>query len=848
MKPFSHHRRAPARPAGSLPRRAARKRTTSLRVGVVLGLIVVVGALGALAPVASADSLPDFSSPGEAWNVLPPGESGSLSPGPGSVDQIPLYDGLTPLFDQVTDADLPTYFKPSIFGLGSQTPASVEQPPARPGLHIDRDSKGVAHVFGTTRGEVMYGAGWVTVEDRAPLMELLRGPGRLAAVDAPGIDPFQIALSLRQFAPSAQTEAFLAQQISLLESQGPAGRQVVQDIDDYLQGINDARSLAGVPGPPWTRNDVVAVGALIGARFGKGGGDEARRAQFLSALQQRLGDGAGRRVFNDLREQNDPESPVSVPGKFKLASDEGAGNAVIDAGSLGAAAAAAAAAAQSAQRSASNALLLGEGLSQNGHPLLVAGPQVGYLYPQALYEADLHGGGIDARGATFPGSGPYVQLGRGQDFSWSATSSGTDIVDQYVETLCDGDTSYVFNGECVAMTPFDAGTLGPGPGPPAGPVSFNQTVHGPVSGYARSNGQRVAISNKRSTRGRELMSALGFADLNSNAVHDPASFIAAMSRVELTFNWFYLDNHNIAMFSSGRVPVRADGVDLGLPTVGTGTAEWQGFVPTSKHPQAVNPSGSAIINWNNQPAAGWTAADDEWAYGSVHRVELLQDAVARRGTHSLGSLVAAMNRAATQDIRNAQDLPAIEAVLQTGPAPSSREQQMLALLEQWRAAGSSRLDRDLDGTIDAPGAAIMDAAWPRIADAVMGPVLGPQLADLSSLIARDNKANSQGSSYGSGWYGYVDKDLRRLVGQRVRGGFRTRFCGAGELTACRSALWQALKEAGAALAAAQGTSDPTQWRSAATAERISFLPSFPITMRWTNRPTFQQAISYSGHR
>src|SRR6266536_1836019 len=106
------------------------------------------------------------------------------------------------------------------FRRGSETPSSVEQPPARPGLRVDRDSKGVAHVFGNTRGDVMYGAGWVTVEDRAPLMELLRGPGRLAAVDAPGIDPFQIALSLRQFTPSAQTEAFLAQQISLLQSQG----------------------------------------------------------------------------------------------------------------------------------------------------------------------------------------------------------------------------------------------------------------------------------------------------------------------------------------------------------------------------------------------------------------------------------------------------------------------------------------------------------------------------------------------------------------------------------------------------------------------------------------------------
>jgi len=782
--------------------------------------------------------------------VLPPGESGSSSPGPHSVDQLPLYDGLTPRFDQVTDGDLPTYFKPNSFGLGSETPASVEQPPARPGLRIDRDSKGVAHVFGTTRGEVMYGAGWVTVEDRAALMELLRGPGRLAAVDAPGIDPVQVALSLRQFIPSAQTEAFLAQQTALLQAQGPAGQQVVQDLDDYLQGINDARSLAGVPGPAWNRNDVVAVAALVGAQFGKGGGDEARRAQFLSALQQRLGDGAGRKVFDDLREQNDPETPVSVPGKFKLVSGEGAGNAVIDAGSLSTSAAQAAATAQAAQHSASNALLLGASRSSNGHPLFVAGPQVGYLYPQALYEADLHGGGVDARGATFPGSGPWVQLGRGPDFSWSGTAAGTDIVDQYVETLCGSDTSYLFNGTCVAMTPFNAGTLGPGPGPPAGPVTFNQTMHGPVSGYARSNGQRVAIASKRSTRGRELLSALGFADLNSNTVHDPASFAAAASRIEFTFNWFYADDHNIAMFTSGRVPVRAGGVDLGLPTIGTGGFEWQGVLPASKHPQAVNPSGGAIINWNNKPAAGWTAGDTEWAYGPIFRSQLLEHAVARASTHSLGSLVAAMNRAATQDLRNAEGLPTISAVLQSGPTPSPREQQMLALLEQWRAEGSSRLDRNLDGQIDAPGAAIMDAAWPRIADAVMRPVLGPQLGDLAGLISRDNqpRVNSQGSSYRSGWYGYVDKDLRTLLGQPVAGAFKTRFCGAGDLDACRNSLWQALQDAGDTLAAAQGTNDPTQWRSDATAERIHFLPSFPITMRWTNRPTFQQAISYSGHR
>ena len=811
--------------------------------------LVLVAALAGLASTAYAADPPDFSSPGEAWNVLPPGEAGGSSLTAHSTDQIPLYDGLTPLFDQVTNADLPTYFKPNTFGLGGATPESVEVP--KPGVRIKRDSKGVAHVFGDNRALVMYGTGWVTVEDRSLLMDILRGPGRLAAIDAPGIDPFAVALSLRQFTPSAQTEAFLAQQVTLLQNAGPEGQQVVRDIDNYLQGINDARVAKSISGPAWTRNDVVAVAALIGARFGKGGGDEARRAQFLSALQDRLGQAPGRKIFNDLREQNDPEHYVSVPGTFKLGSSPGSGNAKIDAGSIGASAAQAAATDESARRSASNALLVGASRSQNGHPLFVAGPQVGYAYPQFLYEVDLHGGGIDARGTIFPGSGPYVELGRGKDYSWSATSAGSDIIDQYVETLCGGsDTKYMFNGTCTDMTTFDAGTLGPGSNPPPGEVVFNETVHGPVSGYATSNGQRVAISNKRSTRGREVMSALGFADLNTNAVHDPASFIAAASKIEFTFNWFYADNANIAMFSSGRVPVRASNVDLGLPTVGTGGYEWQGFVPTAGHPQGVNPSSGAIVNWNNKPASGWPAADDQWAYGSVHRAELLRNAVARSSTHSLGSLVAAMNRAATQDLRDSEVVPAIKAVLDTGPAPSAREQKMLDLLDRWRTSGSSRLDRDLNGKIDVPGAAILDQAWPKIADAVMGPVLGPQLGDLATLVTKDNRANNQGSAYNSGWYGYVDKDLRTLAGQPVTGlPFKTQFCGAGNLAACRDSLWQALKDAGDELNSAQGTNDPTKWRADATPERVRFLsPFLTTTMRWTNRPTFQQAISYSGHR
>jgi len=187
-------------------------------------------------------------------------------------------------------------------------------------------------------------------------------------------------------------------------------------------------------------------------------------------------------------------------------------------------------------------------------------------------------------------------------------------------------------------------------------------------------------------------------------------------------------------------------------------------------------------------------------------------------------------------------------VLDTGPAPSPREQQMLDLLDQWRSAGSSRLDGDLNGKIDDPGAAVIDAAWSKIADAVMSPVLGPQLGQLASLISRDNPPSPQGSAFQSGWYGYVDKDLRTIAGLPVTGPFQTRFCGHGDLAACRTSLWAALDAAGNELAAQQGA-NPDAWRADATHERIVFQPGIlSLTMRWTNRPTFQQAMSYSGHR
>jgi acyl-homoserine lactone acylase PvdQ len=800
---------------------------------------LVVVAAACLLGVSASSATPPHDYAAVALDVLPPGQSGSLAFPPTATDQAKLYDGLTPLFRQVTASNYAGFFKPEPFGLAPGDKA-VRTERLRAGLSIVRDRWDVPHVYGKTRALVEFGAGYATAEDRLLLMQLLRGPGRIAALDVPGIDPFQVAFAAQEFVPTAAAEDVLAKQVVLIQKTAK-GRLMLKDVDAYIAGINAYIKANGDYTPHWTRNDVIAIAALIGARFGVGGGDEARRAQMLSALQARLGAAKGRAVWNDLRSEQDPEAPVSVDGTFSAHVQPGdeSGNVVVDAGSLKEAAVV-------KHANASNALLVAAERSTNGHPLFVAGPQVGYAFPELLLELDLHGGGIDARGAAFPGISFYILLGRGKDFAWSATASGSDIVDQFAETLCNGDdVHYLYKGQCRAMDTLDAGTLKGKNGVPDRLLTFRSTVHGPVVGYATVNGTKVAIASDRSTRGSELTAAYSFMDLNTNKVHDAKSFLKTMGTFPLTFNWFYADDKNIAMFSSGLVPIRAPNVNLGLPTKGTGDYEWRGFVAAKDHPQGIDPKGGVIANWNNKPGRGWPSADDTWDYQSTYRVDMLTRALPA-GKVTLPQVVNAMNEAATQDIRSVVVEPTISQVLRSGAAPSPRDQKLLDLLDAWSSAGSSRLDQDLDGKIDDPGAAIMDAAWPKLADAVLSRVLGPLKDQLATLVTRNNQANSGGSAYAAGWYGYVWKDLRSLLGQKVDGAYSTQYCGGGSLQACRASLWAALDAAGNDLAAAQGA-DTAAWRADATAERISF-GLLPTTMRWANRPTFQQVVTFASHR
>ncbi|MEO7197003.1 MAG: penicillin acylase family protein, partial [Solirubrobacterales bacterium] len=653
-----------------------------------------------------------------AKNIIPSGQYGSISPPAATAEklagtaQADMYDGLTPLFDNVTGDDLNTYFKSEALGsLGTDGPGTPEIIPGHPEIQITRDIYNVPHVISSTNDGGVFATGWIAAEDRGLLLEQARYNARVAAIDAPGLSAIGLVAALKSFKPSAQTEAEVAKQTQALEAEGKAGQAVLADIDMYITGINAYLASTNSPAAPWTRNDVYAVNALKDQFLGEGGGDEARRSQFLGGLQQRLGKKQGESVFNDLRQFKNAGSPTTVDGKFKYGSipDRAPGSVVLDPQSFTATPAvtdpALARAAAPKPVQASNTLMITADHSTTGKPLMVGGPQIGYFYPGLTYEIDMQAPDLVWRGATsapFPG---YMLIGRGEDFATTLTSASGDVIDQYVEKLCDGsDTKYLYRGKCLDMGTFDAGTLS------GSPVTFKTTVHGPVVGYATVKGQRVAISSKRSSYGKDVVDLLFNRRLSNGSIDSPKSFFKAASKTPQTFNSFYIDNKHVAEYTSGLLPIRPKGVDPGLPTVGTGKYEWKGFLSKAEHPQGIDPEDGTMTNWNNSVAHGFGAADDEWGRnGSVARVDLLDKNLghlARKGKWSLPTVTSAMNAAATQDVRAIDTVPLLKRLLKGSKAPSPRAQQMLALMVNWSKAGGSRLDRDLDGKIDDPGAAV----------------------------------------------------------------------------------------------------------------------------------------------
>ena len=884
-----------------------------------------------LATPAAAEVQPyQFNDFGGFQDVLPPGANGHvnlvalaafLTTGARpqhSSDQRDMYARLLSATPGVSARTLGTLFKDASFGVAPGQQARAYRP--RTGLTITRDRAfGVPHVYGDTRAAAMFGLGYVAAEDRLFFIDALRHAGRGRLSSFAGGAAGNRAMDEEQWTLAPYTEADLQRQADQLDDLfGDDGRQIQADAAEYVAGVNtyidEARlditkmpgeyAAIGKPLEPWKVTDIIATASLVGGIFGKGGGDELTQMELRRSFIGRYGARRGAALWREWAAYEDADAPTTVRGRrfpYQTPPKRPArgGLAIADAGSLRRTKVVAGAGAApaggllgglldgllpraGASPAASNALVVSAAESASGTPLAVFGPQVSYFSPQILMEQDVHAPTIDARGAAFPGVNLYVQLGRGRDYSWSATSAGQDIIDTFALELCEPDgrapaidsMHYRFRGACLPIDVLErhnswAPTLADDT--PAGSVTLRaeRTKLGLVSGRATIGGKPVIYTRLRSTYMHEIDSARGFSDFNDPAkMRDARDFQRAAAKIGYTFNWLYADDRDIAYFNSGDNPQRASGVTGQLPM--PGRLEWRGFDPDrataaytsfAKHPRVINGQ-PYITSWNNKQARGYAGADSN-VFSSVYRSQMLDQEIeariagARRIT--LAGLVEAMGEAATTDLRAEQVLPLALAVIGT-----PRDPELAAAvrdLRDWVAAGSHRRDRNGDGRYEhAHAIRILDAFWPRWMRAQFAPSLGEKLYDqLRAAHEIDNTPNGhgahQGSSYQAGWYGYAAKDLRRVLGRRVAAPYSKRYCGGGSRARCRSALRgalaRALDDTPADLYADATCTAAGKRNDQACFDMIAFRSTGGITqpmIGWQNRPTYQQAVEVRGHR
>jgi acyl-homoserine lactone acylase PvdQ len=656
----------------------------------------------------------------------------------------------------------------------------------------------------------------------------------------------------------------------------------------------------GNPPTDFVRSDVVYIASLVGGIFGKGGGSEARNARWFQQLSRSYGVEGARAVFEDLRFRNDPEAPTTgtrpfpyegepidpgAPGAALLdldgptrpstGSDAGGSSLPIDPpGPLASAAPRPGVVdgpfgpidlGLGGEPGMSNALLVAGDRTATGSPLVVFGPQTGYFTPQLLTEVSLRGPGIAARGVSFAGTQLVVQLGHGVDYAWSATSASSDNVDTVVERLCELDGSapgldadgYLVGGTC---TPFDTyvheETALPavgGQGPPQRlRLLVERTRHGIVQERATVGGQPVAVVLERSTYGRELDSAIGFARINDpEFTRDAASFMRAFAGVDYTFNWFYADDRDIAYYGSGLLPLRAAGANPDLPRWGDPAFDWAGFLPEAAHARDLNPSQGFLSSWNNKQAPAFSAADGTWGYGPVYRSLLLDRRLRElmaQGPVTRTGLVGLLEDAALADLRAEVLLPLLLDVLDLPASPE------VALLRAW-AADPYREDRDRDGRYTHAAAIALFDEWWEGADgsSVAYEVLRPLLGDLVTQLPQkldDHPRLGVGSAWNNvAWYGYVSKELRRVLGRPVTAPLSRAYC--GDLATCRASLRASFAAAVAREAAQQRTTDSRAWTFAKSTDFIRPTTAGVVGTRqidWQNRPTFQQVVSFTASR
>lgn len=319
-------------------------------------------------------------------------------------------------------------------------------------------------------------------------------------------------------------------------------------------------------------------------------------------------------------------------------------------------------------RGSNNWVISGD-LTESGFPQVANDPHLGLETPTVFYPIHLHqteadGGEKPIRviGAGYVGA-PGVVVGRNEDVAWGTTVGFYDYVDVYQEQVTGNSddaqpATVAFDGGQVPVERFEE-TIQIGN---FGDIrdSFDLTLewvphHGPIipeleggRPVRRESGEALSVRWVGMEASNELEFLVGLWRAQT-----PAEVEAALDHYEVGSSNFVFGFTSGDIFYSGqsKIPIRSDEAMTYNPETnpmgtapffvlpGDGTAEWEGFVPETKIPHALNPEKGYIVTANNDQV-GTTldndTLDDEYYLGGFYATGFRAKRIEDRLTNATG--------------------------------------------------------------------------------------------------------------------------------------------------------------------------------------------------------------------
>lgn len=748
-----------------------------------------------------------------------------------------------------------------------------------PAVELLTDAHNVTHVYVEENGEYVeedelyalsYANGYVQARDRLFEMDVFRhiGYGDSASV----LGPMQLDSDIQ-----VQRDLYSRDE---LKAQYESASAVIQvSLEGFADGVNrqliehlTERNLPaefvalGHAPEPWSPVDSVAALAYMVGFFGVDGGAELENAKTFARLADSLGDEqAAYEAYSDLNWLSIPDEHYTTIDSERLTIDGGESipgyddvpdeqlalaHAAADAepwgvdadaldGGIGASVRRATGA-LSGFRWGSNALAVSGDHTDTDGPMLFGGPQMGYFAPPVIHEIGLHGAGFDVAGVGVVGT-PSVVIGRTPEFAWSVTSGFDDQVDTIaVEVHPDDRHRYRWNGEwrrmeteTVVHRPSLLGALGNGDWP-RGTIKQElarieeRGESMPV--IAWNPDEHIAWCQRTTTRGDELAGVFAWAELGRQESF--AEFEAQLAEFPFTFNFIYADDEDIACVHTGKVPDRNPDLDHRFPAPGA-DHRWESMTTGTGMGMTVrNPDSGYFVQWNNAPVAGWRAGDTAGRWGSIHRVDLLDDltrAAIADGPLSLNDVAGILQDAAIRSpIADASTPMFVKVAREIGMSAIAGE------LERW--ADADYTWETVDGRYP-PGFAI----WEEVRRELQNLAFKDELGDLMPELQFDPPTEIDLDADEDPHAGDHGRTIREVTVVDALHG-RTSHDWLGKNP--KKAVQTALERARETLTDRFGAEDPSTWRQEARiTEFMAISAANGPEIELVNRGSWNQIVS-----